>query len=152
MKDFSEKASELFMKGHSCSESVVQAAYERGIIDKSVDVEFLNRISSSFSGAMGSHECLCGAVAGAQLTLGVVFGRKDFQNDPHEIKKIAAEFNKRFKEKRNATCCRVLRAKFKDNPVEARQNCAGIVKDASSILQDIVVERSGMPASKNSIF
>ena len=141
-KNFSEKAVELFAKGHSCSESVVKAAYETGIIDQSLDPEFLNMIASPFSSAMGNNECLCGAVAGSQIILGLIFGRKNSMNDPHKIKKIAAEFNNKFKEKRKVTCCRALRAKFKDDPIARSANCMSIVKECADILQAMIEERA----------
>ena len=140
MNKFSQKAAELFMQGHSCSESVVKAAYETGIIDKSVDHDILNQIISPFSGAMGSHQSLCGAVAGAQLVLGLLFGRTGPSNDPNKIKELANEFNAKFKEQRNTKtlCCRALRAGFDEDPVAARNNCANIVHDSTMILGSIV--------------
>jgi C_GCAxxG_C_C family probable redox protein len=93
---------------------------------------------------MGTHECLCGAVAGSQIVLGLVFGRKSFRDDPHKIKEIAAEFVKRFKEKRNVTCCRALRAKYKDDPMANRQNCAAIVGECADILSDLIRERMNL--------
>ena len=45
MSDFSKKAEDKFMEGYSCSESVVRAAYDEGLIDNSVSVELLTRIA-----------------------------------------------------------------------------------------------------------
>lgn len=67
-----EKAVEYYLeKGYSCSESVVQAAVDSGLCDKSV-----LSCATSFSGGMSSG-CLCGAIAGAQMVLGYNFGREN---------------------------------------------------------------------------
>jgi C_GCAxxG_C_C family probable redox protein len=144
MESFSRLAADLFMQGNSCSESVVRAAISSGLCGNDLPEEVLNRIASPFSGAMGTHKCLCGAVAGSQIVLGLLFGRTSFRDDPHKIKEIAAEFLKRFKEKRNATCCRALRAKFKDDPVANRQNCATIVSECADILNCIINEKTNL--------
>lgn len=141
MDNFSKLATDLFMQGNSCSESVVRAACRSGLCGNDVPDDVVNMITSAFSGAMGTHDCLCGAVAGSQIVLGLIYGRTSFRNDPHKIKAIAAEFVKRFKEKRKTTCCRALRAKYKDNPLANRQNCATIVGESAEIVNDIIRER-----------
>jgi C_GCAxxG_C_C family probable redox protein len=144
MNDFSQSAADLFMEGNSCSESVVRAACKGGLCGGNLSEDAINSITSAFSGAMGTHECLCGAVAGSQIVLGLTFGRTSFRDDPHKIKGIAAEFVKRFKEKRHATCCKVLRAKYKDDPVAGRQNCAAIVSECAEILSDLINEKMNL--------
>lgn len=117
MTNFSQTAVELFSQGHSCSESVVKAAIETGIIDKNIDTGILMNVSAAFSGAMGTHECLCGAVAGSQMVLGMLFGKTP----------LTKEFIKQFKEKRKVTCCRVIKG-----------DCANIVQECAMILEGLV--------------
>jgi len=129
MNKFPEKATELFMQGYSCSESIVKAAYETGLIDQDVDPYLLNQIASSFSGAMGTHTELCGAVAGSQIVLGLILGRKEPQNDHHRIRKVARELIKNFKEKRNTESvnCSVLKG-----------DCLNTVRDAATVAEKII--------------
>ena len=68
MSKFSEKAVELFSEGYSCSESIVRAASECQLIN--IDKEIITSIATPFSGGMMSG-CLCGAIAGSQLLIGV---------------------------------------------------------------------------------
>lgn len=91
MTDFKEKSKELFIKGYSCSESVVRAAHECGIINNSLEINMLNALSSSFSGGMGGSGCVCGAVAGAQIVLGLAAGRSDIGSDPNNIRGLAKQ-------------------------------------------------------------
>ena len=64
-----QKAVENFKNGYSCSESIVKAAIDEGLIPS----EFLS-CATSFSGGMGSG-CLCGAIAGSQMVIGYIHGR-----------------------------------------------------------------------------
>ena len=66
MKDIAIK---YFLSGFSCSEAVVQAAIDKGYIKQ----ELLS-LATPFSGGMGV-KCLCGAVAGAQIVIGGMFGK-----------------------------------------------------------------------------
>ncbi len=147
MQDFSQTATDLFKQGNSCSESIVKAAHKTGLIDPELDLDFLSKIASPFSGAMGTHECLCGAIAGSEIVLGLVFGRENPENDPHKIKKVAKDFLARFKEKRKASCCKVLRARFKDDPVANRQNCREIVGECAVIIQAMITQKQGKPVA-----
>lgn len=131
----------LYTEGYSCSEAMVKAASELKLINKTVDPEFLIQIASSFSGGMSSG-CLCGAAAGAQIVIGSMFGRKDKNVSPKEIKEISKDFVDRFKEKRKVTCCKALTAGFDFSSPERRQNCIGIVEDASEILEELINEHS----------
>lgn len=117
MKNFPEMATELFKQGDSCSQAMVKAAYNCGIINKNTDIDLLYRVSSAFSGAMGTHECLCGAVAGAQIVLGAISGRT----------RLNAEFIRKFREKRKTTCCRVLKG-----------DCVNIVQECALLLENLI--------------
>lgn len=140
MQSFSEKAAEYFNNGCSCSESIIRGAYELNIINEKFDIELLNAIASPFSGGMGGTGCLCGAVSGTQIVLGITAGRKDPNSDPHGIRNLSRELVEKFKAKRKATCCRVLSAPYKDNPVARKQNCTELVKEAAEILEGILAE------------
>lgn len=59
-----KKATEYFMQGYSCSESIVKAAIEKGLVNENI-----LPLASPFSGGLSSG-CLCGAVAGMQLVFG----------------------------------------------------------------------------------
>ena len=140
MQEFSEKAAEYFNNGYSCSESIIRSAYDLNIINEKFDIEMLNAIASPFSGGLGGTGCLCGAISGAQITLGLIAGRKNPNSDPHQIRALSRELVEKFKEKRKATCCRVLSAPYKDNPVAKKQNCTELVKECADILEGILSE------------
>ncbi|MCD7780490.1 MAG: C-GCAxxG-C-C family protein [Candidatus Gastranaerophilales bacterium] len=129
-----EIAVKYFLSGYSCSESVVQAAIDKGYIK-----EDILAIATPFSGGMGI-KCLCGAVAGAQIVIGSLFG-KNKDKDGMTARKLAKEFNEKFSQKYKVNCCKILSAGFADfHSLERRQHCSNLVKDSSEILETILKE------------
>ena len=129
-KKFSELAPNYFLKeGYSCSESFARAAVELGLADEN----FIS-IATSFSGGMGSG-CLCGAVAGAQMIIGLLHGKtKD-----NQARILAREFYQKFVELHKVTCCKVLTKNFDDfHSKERKQHCANMVYDSAKILDEIL--------------
>ena len=131
-KKFSELAPKYFLEqGYSCSESIARAAVNMGIADES----FIS-IATSFSGGMGSG-CLCGAVAGAQMVIGLLHGK----NKDNQARALAKEFYKRFTNIHKVTCCKILTKKFDDfHSKERKEHCANMVYDCSKILDEILSE------------
>lgn len=124
-----EKAIKHFLhEGFSCSESVVMAAIDKGLVEES-----LLNCASSFSGAMSSG-CLCGAIAASQMVIGALHGR----GKSGMARKLAKEFIDKFKEQNKATCCRVLSGKFEHGSPERKQNCAKLVGCSIDILEEIL--------------
>ncbi len=124
------KASEYYKQGNSCSESVVKAAVDKGLCDKS-----LVSVASAFSGGMSSG-CLCGAVAGAQMVLGNNYGRENLKNNEEVARQKAREFIEEFKKNRKATCCKVLTAGL--DPDQRKQNCTSLVEECAQILENMM--------------
>lgn len=130
-----EKAVNYYKQGYSCSESVIQAAIDEGLCDKN-----LLAVATAFSGGMSSG-CLCGAVAGAQMVLGANFGKNNIKNNEETARAKAKEFIDEFKNKRKATCCRVLTAGLEFGSPERKQNCASLVEECSGILKKIIGDK-----------
>ena len=132
MKDIADK---YFMEGYSCSEAVVQAAIDKGFAPK----ELLSA-ATPFSGGMGAR-CLCGAVAGAQLVIGCLYGKNE-NRDGKEARKTAKEFYDKFTNLHNVTCCKVLSKGFEDfHSPERRNHCRTMVKDSCEILSELIKEK-----------
>lgn len=130
------QAKYYYKNGYSCSEAIIQAARECGYIN-SQQLEDLNKIASAFSGGMGAG-CLCGAVSGAQIVLGVLLGRKNLIEPNAKVKQAAKTLVEKFKEKRKVTCCKVLSSGFEFADPKRRENCANIVEEAAEILDEIL--------------
>ncbi len=121
-----------FLSGYSCSEAVVQAAIDKGYVSQD-----LLSVATSFSGGMGVR-CLCGAVAGAQMVIGAMYG-KNKDRDGMQARALAKQFNEKFAEKYKVNCCKVLSAGFKDfHSPERKQHCTSMVSDSIKILEEIL--------------
>lgn len=132
-------AEERYLEGFSCSESIIRAVYEEGFIDDSISVELLNRMASAFSGGMSSG-CLCGAVAGSQIVLGLKFGRKDNNKPTLQIKTLSKTHIDKFKEKRKVVCCKALSNGYEFSSPDRRLNCKNIVGECAEILEELMNE------------
>jgi len=138
LSDFTAKAKEIYLQGYSCSEAIIRAAYEAGLINKDTDIETINQISSAFSGGIGHSGCVCGALSGAEIVLGLLKGRRDISENPTNIKSMAKTVVEKFKNKHKATCCRVLSSGYDFASVERKFNCARIVQQTAQILEKVL--------------
>lgn len=131
-KNFKTLAPKYFMEGYSCSESIARAAVELGLAD-----ETFVSIATSFSGGMSSR-CLCGAVAGSQMVLGLLHGK----NKDNTARAYAKEFYERFTSSHKVACCKVLSAGFKDfHSPERKKHCVNIVSECGTILDEMLSKK-----------
>ncbi len=127
-------AVEYFKSGYSCSESVVQAAIDKGYAPK----ELLSA-ATPFSGGMGVR-CLCGAVAGAMLVIGSIYGKNEAR-DGMQARALAKQYNEKFSQKYKVNCCKVLSAGFNDfHSPERKLHCCSMVEDSCIILEELLKE------------
>lgn len=126
------RAVDYFLQGNSCSESVILESAEKGYCTK----ELLS-VATSFSGGIGSG-CLCGAVSGALIVIGALFGKENSSNNPVIAKQLAKEFMTKFKETHPAACCRVLSKGFEMNSPERKQHCCNFVEFCSNLLDEVI--------------
>lgn len=131
-KDFAMKAVEYFKQGYSCSESIVMEAIDQGLVSND-----LLPVATSFSGGMGSG-CLCGAIAGAQMVIGSLFGRENSKQNEVSARIKAKQFIEEFKKNHKATCCRILTSGMEMSSPERKAHCANMVNDCSKILEEII--------------
>lgn len=103
-------AEELFRSGtYFCSESVVQTINELLGRPYSKDVV---KLASGFPIGMGKSGCLCGAVAGGQMGLGMVYGRVEGEPMNDKMFEEAKKLHDYIKDEYKATCCRIITKKW----------------------------------------
>ena len=128
---FCNLSTQYFKEGYSCSEAIAKATVTLGLAN-----EDLVSIATSFSGGMSSR-CVCGAVAGAQLVIGLLHGK----NKDNSARVLAKNFYERFTQKHKVACCKVLSSGFEDfHSQERKTHCVNMVYDASEILCEILKE------------
>lgn len=100
------EAEELFRSGtFFCSESVVYTINE--LLGRPYDDNIV-KIASGFPIGMGKAGCLCGAVSGGQIALGMVYGRVKGEPMKDKMFKKSKRLHDYIKEEYKATCCRVM--------------------------------------------
>lgn len=126
------KATEYFNNGFSCSESMIKWAVDEGLVS-----EELLPIATSFSGGMGSG-CLCGAIAGAQIIIGSLYGRNNKQGNEVLARAKAKELIQKFVEKHGATCCRVLTRGLDMGSAKRKAHCTNMVDTCENIVKELL--------------
>ena len=144
-----ERARELFVRGYNCAQAVFIAFCDL----TGYDEDDAARISSSFGGGMGRLREVCGAVSGAFMVAGCLYGYAD-ETDKNAktahyalIQDIAA----RFRERNGTIICRdLIGAEANDKsavPTDRtadfykRRPCVELVEIAAEIMDEIIKEK-----------
>jgi len=132
-------AEELFRGGFFCSEAVVSSIRSNFELDISEEVISM---ASGFPVGIGRSKCLCGAVSGGVMALGIFFGRTK-QGDPKVEKNlvVAKELHDWFKAAngKDALCCRVLTREFDMGQGEHKEQCIHYTGLVAGKVAEIVV-------------
>ncbi len=138
----SEKAVSLFDRGFSCSQSVFAAFAPRLGLDEALAL----RLAQPFAGGMVGSGDWCGAVTGAMMVLGALYGR-DRADDDAAKKKTYAEVERFFqaftaahgsKKCRELLGCDISTPEGKKIQEERKLHetvCRGLVRDAAALLE-----------------
>jgi C_GCAxxG_C_C family probable redox protein len=113
-------AGELFAQGLNCCQAVFQATTERD------DGEIM-LMAKTFGGGIGERKCLCGAVTGGVMALGIS-GKG----------KRSGELVDRFRKKQGATCCAALSRNYKWKSRSHLRNCRRITEEAAAIVAELL--------------
>jgi len=106
MTDHASIAGALFMKGHNCAQAVFCAFQDVMGLDDALAL----KLTSSMGGGVGRLREICGAVSGAALVLGVLYG----SDDPCDAEAKAAHYARIqevaevFRKEKGSIVCREL--------------------------------------------
>lgn len=146
-----QKAEQLFTQGYNCAQAIACAFCDITGLSEALSA----RLASSFGGGLGRMREVCGAVSGAAMVLGVVYGCSDPED--REAKKahyaLVQDFARRFKEQNGSIICRELLAGVtvtSGSEPEARTDhyykkrpCRELVGKAAEILDQMLFEKGG---------
>lgn len=132
-------AEELFRGGFFCSEALMSAIRSNFELDVPEEVIAM---ASGFPVGIGRSKCLCGAVSGGVMALGLFFGRTA-QGDPKVEKNLAVakELHDYFKEAngKNSMCCRVLTKEFDMSKGEHKEQCIKFTGMVARKVAEIII-------------
>ncbi len=146
IEEVKKEAEGYFARGEFfCSEAVAQTIND--LLGKPYDDNIV-RMASGFPIGMGKSGCLCGAVSGGQMALGMAYGRVHGQAMNDKMFPLAASLHDFIKEKYGSTCCRVITRQWAgDNfqSPERKKHCieiTGVVAEwvATKLIEDGKVE------------
>ena len=115
-------AEEYFKNGTLfCSESVVQTINE--LLGNPFD-EHIVKLAGGFPVGLGKAGCLCGAISGGQMALGMVYGRIKGEQMGSEMLEKAKKLHDYIKNDYGSTCCRIITKEWMgdDFKSEGRKN------------------------------
>jgi C_GCAxxG_C_C family probable redox protein len=115
-----QKAGELFAQGLNCCQAVFQAT--TGCVDGEIML-----MAKAFGGGIGERKCLCGAVTGGVMALGIS-GKG----------KRSGELVDRFRKEQGATCCAALSRNYKWKSHSHLKNCRRITEEAAAIVAELL--------------
>lgn len=142
MSERSEKAVELFKNGFNCSQAVVGAFAG----DIGLDGRTAMKISAGFGGGVGRTGEICGALSGAAIVAGMLYGAtegRDAESKAHTYEEIQRVL-KAFKDKNGFVTCRELKnppeTDGNEKTVYKRRPCAQLVEDAVLLCERFMFE------------
>ena len=131
------RAGNKFRNGLNCAESIVQAFNE--LLNNPLSPESL-RLASGFGGGLGHAGCMCGALTGSVMILGLYKGRIDPEQARDPIYDLAHDFHDRFANEFGATCCRVLNPHEFDSQEHLRR-CLKLTGGTAKLLMEFIQEK-----------
>jgi len=138
-----EKAEKYYLEGDfGCSETVLKLILENFKNDMPEEIVSL---ATGFRHGVGGSGCICGALSGGTMALGLFFGRSAAKEDD-KVKKAMAlskELHDIFKKNHKITCCRILIKKLTYGSPEHRQQCARFVGEVIEETAKIIIRELG---------
>ncbi len=136
-----DNAEELFRSGtFFCSESVVQTIND--LLGQPFD-ENVVKLASGFPIGMGKSGCLCGAVSGGQMALGMVYGRVKGEAMNEKMFEKAKKLHDYIKNEYKSTCCRVITKEWVGDNFQSegrRQHCITITGKVARWIANELIE------------
>ena len=137
-------AEDLFRGGFFCSEAAVSSI--RSNFEMDVPEEVI-AMASGFPIGIGRSKCLCGAVSGGVMAIGLVFGRT-VQKDPQVEQTLALskELHDWFKAAngKNALCCRILTKEFDMGAGEHKEQCIRFTGLVAGKVAEMIIREKGL--------
>ena len=146
-KAIQKRAEESYANGFFCCEAVMDVIRS----DFQVDVpESVIAMSSAMSIGAGRAGCMCGALNGAILALGMFFGRttQAGPKDPkvNAVMALSKELHDWFRDAnaKHAVCCRILTKGFEMSEGEHRKQCIAFTGLCAGKLAEILCRELGV--------
>lgn len=133
-----EDAMDVFYNGFTCAETVIYTL--RKHLDLAIPDEVI-AASSGFPWGLGGGGCICGALAGGTMCIGIETGKTTPQQERNPACfELTNQLHDAFKEECKGVCCRVLMRGLERDDPQRKKNCAEYVKASLRITADLLEE------------
>ena len=139
IRKISKDAEDLFRGGFFCSEALVSSIRSNFELDIPEEVIAM---ASGFPIGIGRSKCLCGAVSGGVMALGLFFGRtKQGDSKVEKNLELSKELHDWFKDAngKNALCYRILTKEFDMSKGAHKEQCIHFTGMVAGKVAEIVV-------------
>ena len=133
-----ENAEGYFKRGEFfCSESVIHTINQ--LLGSPLPHE-ITKLASGFPIGLGKCGCLCGAVSGGEMALGIAYGRKHGESMNKKMFPLAAQLHNHIIDNYGSTCCRVLIRDYKFVSPERKSHCVKITGEVAAWVAEKLME------------
>jgi len=137
-----ERAESLYLSGDfHCAEAVLKVILENFRTELP---ESIWTVASGFPRGVGGSGCICGALAGGTMAIGMFLGATSTREE--EVTKamqLSRELHDRFKANHKATCCRALTRKLELGTPERKRQCAQFTAEVTEEVARIIIREKG---------
>jgi len=139
IKKARETAEEYFRRGdYYCSESVLMTI--NNALGEELPPEIV-KMASGFPIGIGKSGCLCGAVSGGVMALGLAYGRTEPGAEMPDSFANNAKLHDYIIKKYGSTCCRVLTRDFADFASKERaEHCIKITGEVAAWIMENFID------------
>ena len=131
-----------------CSAAVLSAL--NGALGGDLSETQVIRLTAGLSNGLGGSGCLCGALAGGVLALGLLLGTEQpRRSGDTRVMRMTRQLHRRFEETFGATCCRILIRKREPGMTSSFQSCGFRTAQAARWTAELILEAE--PARTRSI-
>jgi C_GCAxxG_C_C family probable redox protein len=134
-----ERARNLFLSRQMyCSEAVL-VTLNQGLGGSLEEYQAL-ALAAPFSEGVGKSGCMCGALGGALLALGLFIGGTTPARRRAAVQKASGDLMERFKTFFGSSCCRVLSKKNTGDSKSRFNQCARLTAQAAALAAELIIE------------
>ena len=98
-------------------------------------------LAAGLTVGIGGSGCMCGALGGGILALGLFLGETGPYRNRKAIRDASGELHERFKSVYRSTCCRVLSKNYKHDSRAHFDHCAGITAAGAEMTARLILEK-----------
>ncbi len=137
-------AEEYYRRGDFyCSEAIIKTL--KDVFKPEVGDEVI-AMASGFPVGMGYSGCSCGAVVGAQMVLGLIFGRSKAKGkEVTKAMELSKEVHDIFRDKNKTLCCRILTKDMKLGSKIHMEQCIRFTGEMAEAAARIIARELDIP-------